>query len=252
VVGGAVVVSARGEFETTQDRHFADADEAHFRWATEDPAFAPVEDELLGPCLDGLAFPCLEVGCGEGTNLARLVRRGRPIGIDRYVEKARFAAHALPAARLACADAGALPFRDGTFRSVVVRDVFHHVPDAGRAAAEAVRVLAPGGTLAVLEPNGRNPLIAVQARLVAAEARLREFTPASVRALLAGLPLDDVRVSMAQALPLRRLLLHHRFGVPALGRIRPAAALLAASERVAARLVPRSRWSYTTIRARRR
>src|SRR5262249_25604471 len=162
--------------------------------------------------------------------------RGRSVGIDRYVEKARFAACALPAARLACADAAALPFRDGTFASVLVRDVLHHVPEPRRTAAEAVRVLAPGGTLVVLEPNGRNPLIALQARLVAAEARLREFTPASVQALLAGLPLGDVEVAMAQALPLRRLLLHHRFGFPALGRLRPAAALLAATERVAARL----------------
>jgi SAM-dependent methyltransferase len=245
-------MSARETFQATQDRHFGEADVAHFRWATEDPGFAPVEDALLAPCLDGIAFPCLEVGCGEGTNLARLVRHGRPVGIDRYVEKARFAAESLPAARLACADACALPFRDGTFASVLVRDVLHHLPEPRRAAEEAVRVLAPGGTLVMIEPNGRNPLVALQARVIAAEARLREFTPTTVQTLLAGLPLADVRVEMAQGFPLRRLVLHHRFGLPSLGRLRPARGLLAATERLAERLLPRSRWSYTTLRARRR
>lgn len=246
-------MSAPGAFQATQDRHFAEADVAHYRWTTEDPGFAPVEDELLAPLLPSLAPPCLEIGCGEGTNLARLARGGgHPVGIDRYHQKARFAAGAVPAARLAVADAGALPFRDGAFASVLVRDVLHHLPDPRRAAAEAARVLRPGGTLVVVEPNGRNPLIALQARLVAAEARLREFTPATVSALLAGLPLGEVRTEMAQGFPLRRLVLHHRFGVPALGRVRAATRLFEGTERLAAGLLPRDRWSYTVVRARRR
>ena len=154
------------DFQHTQDRHFVAADAAHYRWTTEDPAFAPVEDALLGPALAELRFPCLEIGCGEGTNLARLVGRGAAVGIDRYLDKLRFAARVVPAARLVAADALALPFRDGVFAGVLMRDLLHHVSDPRRAAAEAVRVLAPGGTLVVIEPNGRNPLIALQARLV--------------------------------------------------------------------------------------
>jgi SAM-dependent methyltransferase len=240
------------DFQAVQDAHWAAADAAHFRWTTQDPGFAPVEDALLEPFVAAFASPCLEIGCGEGTNLARLARRGTPFGIDRYPAKARFAATAVPRARVATADATALPFRDGTFASVLVRDLLHHLPDPRRATAEAVRVLAPGGTLLLLEPNGANPLIALQGWLVPAEAALRAFRPASVSDALAGLPLEQAETTMVQGFPLRRLVLHHRFGLPVLGRWGASARFLAAVERVTERLIPRTRWAYTVVRARRR
>jgi SAM-dependent methyltransferase len=241
----------RDGFQATQDLHFAEADVSHHHWATKDPAFAPAEDELLGPWLADLPFPCLEIGCGEGTNLVRLARRGLPVGIDRYVEKIRFAVRAVPGARGVVADAVALPFRDASFASVLIRDLLHHLPDPRGATAEAARVLSPGGVLLLLEPNGRNPLVALQARVVPAEAVLRRFTPASVLAALDGLPLEPVRVEMAQGFPLRRLVFHYRFGVPALGRTRAGAAIVGALERLGERVLSRSRWSYTVVRTRR-
>jgi len=245
-------VTTGRDFQTVQDAHWGTADPAHFAWTTRDAAFAPIEDELLLPLVRSLAFPCLEIGCGEGTNLARLASAGRTIGIDRYPAKARFAARAVPAAHVGAADAMALPFRDGTFASVFVRDLLHHLPDRPRAVAEAVRVLSPGGTLLVVEPNGANPLVALQGRLVAAEAALRTFRPASVMDALAGLPLDVVEVGRAQGFPLRRLVVHHRMGLPALGRWAPTAWLLALVERTLERLTPADRWSYTIVRARKR
>jgi SAM-dependent methyltransferase len=232
--------------------HFAAADAAHCRWTTTDPGFAPVEEALLGPRLAGLAVPCLEVGCGEGTNLVRLARRGRPFGIDRSVRRVRFAAEAVPGARLAAADAQALPFRDGAFASVLIRDLLHHLAEPRRAAAEAVRVLAPGGTLLVIEPNGRNPLVALQARLVAAERPLTTFTVTSALSALEELPLVERVVEMAQGFPLRRLVLPYRFGWPALGRTRMAVRVFERLERLAERLLPPARWSYTVVRSRRR
>jgi len=50
-----------------------------------------------------------------------------------------------------------------------------------------------------------------------------------------------------EPLPLRRLVLHYRFGLPSLGRVRPARAALAAVERVARRLLPPSRWAYVRV-----
>jgi len=245
-------MTAPDDFQSVQDAHWAEADAAHFAWTTHDPGFAPVEDALLEPLVSALAFPCLEVGCGEGTNLFRLARHGAAVGIDRYPAKARFAARAVPGARVAVADATALPFRDGAFASVLVRDLLHHLPEPRRATAEAVRVLAPGGTLLVVEPNGANPLIALQGRMVAAEAALKTFRPSSIAAALADLPLERIDTTMAQGFPLRRLVLHHRFGLPALGRWRASAQLLAGLERAIERVVPRQRWSYTVVRARRR
>lgn len=108
-----------------------------------------------------------------------------------------------------------------------------------------------GGTLVLLEPNGRNPLIALQAALVPVERGVRRFSPAFVRGLFAGLPFADVACDPAEAFPLRRLVLHYRFGLPALGRIGPAARALAAVERLGGAALPRDRWSYVTVRARR-
>jgi SAM-dependent methyltransferase len=239
-------------FQSVQDAYWSDADATHFHWTTTDRGFAPVEDALLAAPLAALQFPCLEVGCGEGTNLARLATRGPVIGVDRHPAKVRFAARAVPGARLAAADAIRLPFADGRFRGVLIRDLLHHLPRPEDALAEVARVLAPGGTLVVMEPNGANPLVALQARLVPAEAVARTFGPETVLRTLHGLPFAAPEVEMAQGFPLRRVVLHPRFGAPALGRIAPVARALAALEGVCARAMPRRRWSYVVVRATRR
>jgi SAM-dependent methyltransferase len=238
-------------FQALQDAHFEAADEAHFHWTTTDPAFAPVEDALLTPWLGTLPFPCLEVGCGEGTNLARLAPRGAPFAVDRSPRRAAFATRAVPGARVAAADALHLPFRNGAFRGVLVRDLLHHLDVPAAALAEVARVLAPGGTLVLLEPNARNPFLQLMAALIPAERGLRRFSPTYVRGLLGGQPFTDVRIEAAAGVPLRRLVLHYRFGIPALGRIRATARALAAVERTGERLLPRTRWSYVVARARR-
>jgi len=238
-------------FRSVQDRYFTAADVARFRWMTEDPAFAPVEDALLGPWIADLAFPCLEVGCGEGSNLVRLARRGPCVGMDLYPERARFAAGVVPGTPVTVGDACRLPFADGAFLSVLIRDLLHHLPEPRLALAEAARVLRPGGSLLLLEPNGRNPFNALQARLIAAEAGVRSSTPERLTGLFAGLPLDPPRLDMTQGFPLRRLALHYRFGAPILGRTRLAAAAFGGIERVGERLTPRRRWSYVVLRARR-
>jgi SAM-dependent methyltransferase len=239
------------EFLRRQADRFREAEPERFRWATAAPGFAESEDALLAPLLADLASPCLEMGCGEGNNLARLARRARCAGIDRFPRKLAFARRALPAVAFAAADAAALPFRDGAFASVLVRDLLHHVARPERVLAEAVRVLARGGRLWILEPNGRNPLVGLHARLVPAEIGALRSGPAQLRALLAGLPLEAVEIAMRQPLPLRRLLLHHRFGAPRLGRSRAVRALLSAAESAAGRLLPASRWCYVLLSARR-
>ena len=51
------------------------------------------------------------------------------------------------------ADATALPFADGSFRSVALLYVLYHLPDPALALAEARRVLQPGGLVAVAAPS---------------------------------------------------------------------------------------------------
>jgi SAM-dependent methyltransferase len=239
------------EFLRRQAERFGEAEADRFHWASSAPGFAESEDRLLAPLAAELAAPCLEIGCGEGNNLLRLAPGARCVGIDRYPRKLAFARRALPGAAFAAADAASLPFRDGAFASVLVRDLLHHVPEPQRVVAEAARVLARGGRLCILEPNGRNPLVGLHARLVPSEIGALRSGPQSLASLLAGLPLDAVALEMRQALPLRRLLLHHRFGAPGLGRSRAVRALLAWAESVAERVLPRSRWCYVLLSARR-
>jgi len=49
------------------------------------------------------------------------------------------------------ADVDDLPYADGRFHLVTCRIAPHHFPDIGRFIAEAVRVLRPGGVLAVVD-----------------------------------------------------------------------------------------------------
>jgi len=51
------------------------------------------------------------------------------------------------------ADAAALPFADSSFDAVLACHMLYHLPDAGRALDEMVRVLRPGGML-VVTTNG--------------------------------------------------------------------------------------------------
>lgn len=105
----------------------------------------------------------LEIGCGTG-NLALLVKRLHPtadvVGIDpdpkaraRAQRKARRAALSV---RLDRGYAEALPYADASFDRVLSALMFHHLTPEVQVAAlnEVRRVLAPGGTLQLLDIAG--------------------------------------------------------------------------------------------------
>jgi SAM-dependent methyltransferase len=242
---------AAPDFDRVQRDYFEEAEVERYFWVTTAPGFAETEDELLAPLAAQLEAPCLEIGCGEGNNLARFAKHLSCTGVDLFPKKLRFAATELATCKFAAADATRLPFADGSFRSVFVRDLLHHVKEPARVLAEVARVLAPGGTFCLLEPNGRNPLIWLQTRIVAAEAGAKIFSPDHVADFLTDLPLEAVLVRTRQPLPLRRTLLHYERGLPALGRSRPLRWLMAKAEALLGALLPRSRWTYIEITARR-
>ena len=231
-------------FADAQAAHFAAADAAHFAWQTAGPGFAPLEAALLAPLARAFTTPYLEIGCGEGGNFVHVGGGGLRVGVDAFAAKLAFARARVPGVAFVAGDAAAVPLASGTMRLVLIRDVLHHLPAPELAVAEAVRVLGPGGRLVVIEPNGANPLVALQARLVPAERGLRQSRPESVAALLRAHVPFDLACEMTQALPLRRLVLHYKLGAPALGRSRRVVRLLDAAEAACARVVPRARWSY--------
>ncbi|WP_373046991.1 class I SAM-dependent methyltransferase [Vulgatibacter sp.] len=105
----------------------------------------------------------LDVGCGVGhwgrVLAPILAADARVTGIDReprWVAEAAARAEALGLGgrfRYQQGDAAALPFADGTFDLVTCQTVLIHLNDPRQALREMLRVLRPGGTLFVTEPN---------------------------------------------------------------------------------------------------
>lgn len=97
----------------------------------------------------------LELGCGVGAELEIIAERWpavRLVGIDRSASHLAAARARLPGAiGLVKADATALPFVDRGFDRVVTIWMLEHVADPVAALREALRMLAPDGTLACLE-----------------------------------------------------------------------------------------------------
>jgi ubiquinone/menaquinone biosynthesis C-methylase UbiE len=95
----------------------------------------------------------LDLGCGPGTitvGLAELVAPGEVVGVEMdaaRVEQARALAHerGLTNVTIHEGDVQRLPFPDSSFDAVFEHMVFMHLPEPARAAAEAFRVLKPGG-----------------------------------------------------------------------------------------------------------
>lgn len=97
---------------------------------------------LLGPGYG----PCLDLGCGTGQYLTAIESTGRTvIGVDISADQLRIA-HPRGAG-VARADAAALPFGDGSFRTVTALWISTDVDDFRAVLAEAARVLEPGGML---------------------------------------------------------------------------------------------------------
>jgi SAM-dependent methyltransferase len=119
-------------------------------------------------------------GTGEpGLTVARLAPEGRIVLTDLAPEmlavaERRAAAQALTNVETRVCSADDLPFADGEFDSATVRFGFMFFPDQARAAAELVRVLAPGGRLVSsvwVDPDA-NPWTSILMGALATEVEL--------------------------------------------------------------------------------
>lgn len=114
----------------------------------------------------GPGVSVIDVGAGAGRHSFEAYRRGADITAfdmsesDMAAVATMFEAMAAEGqagesarAKAVVGDALALPYDDGTFDVVIASEILEHVPADDAAIAELVRVLKPGGTLAVTVPR---------------------------------------------------------------------------------------------------
>jgi SAM-dependent methyltransferase len=110
----------------------------------------------------------LDLGAGGGRHAFEAMRRGATVvAVDADRAAAKDCAAMMVALEdqddavrrghggggMAVGDALDLPFSDASFDRVIAAEVLEHVPEDRRAMAELVRVLRPGGTMAVTVPR---------------------------------------------------------------------------------------------------
>jgi ubiquinone/menaquinone biosynthesis C-methylase UbiE len=109
----------------------------------------------------------LEVGCGTGAVARTIAVRdgvGEVVGLDPspvFVERAKQIAAGVGNLSYVVGSGTALAFDDGSFDAVVFHTVLSHIPAAGAALAEAARVTAAGGALAVFDGDYATTTVAV-------------------------------------------------------------------------------------------
>jgi ubiquinone/menaquinone biosynthesis C-methylase UbiE len=130
-----------------------------------------VEDMIASTPDKGL---WLDLGCGTGWIHEVLRMKGyrrRLVGVDIAFGMLRFAKR--KHMRAVLGDAEHLPFEDNQFDGVLAKGVLHHLPDMKAAVAEIARVLRPGGSAVLADPN-LSPLRALRFAL---KNRAMHFSP---------------------------------------------------------------------------
>jgi ubiquinone/menaquinone biosynthesis C-methylase UbiE/GNAT superfamily N-acetyltransferase len=123
----------------------------------ENRRFAGIEATLrrfvtAPPDVDTIA----EVGCGTGHWLASLADvAGRRVGVDASAAMLAGAHANAPGALLVRAGADRLPLVDGSVDRIICMNALHHFPDCRDFAAEARRIVRPGGGILIvgLDPH---------------------------------------------------------------------------------------------------
>lgn len=138
----------------------------------------------------------LDLGCRSGALTRHLLEGNEVVGLD--VDEAALAKASALGIETVVADVEEpLPFPDASFDAVVAGELLEHLRFPDGLVAEARRVLRPGGVFAGSVPNA----FRLQSRLRFLAGRppeddpthLRLFSPAALRALLAGF--EDVRLA---------------------------------------------------------
>jgi SAM-dependent methyltransferase len=142
---GRVDTKAFDRFEAAGWARRADGYARHFVALT-----GRVVPDLLDAAGVGPGSRVVDLGSGPGHTAASAAERGaRVVGLDVAPEMVAIARGRHPDLTFEVGDAQALPFPDASRDAVVGNFVVLHLGEPERAAAEAARVLAPGGAVAL-------------------------------------------------------------------------------------------------------
>lgn len=131
----------------------------------------------------------LEVGCGDGLHARAYADAYRYVGVDVSASLAtRTAARIGRRGDAQVQDATALAFADDAFDAVVGTAVLHHMADPLAALQEWCRVVRPGGSVTLAEPNYLFPKDLVTAHTVPEERHKTNMAPWRVRRLCRAVP----------------------------------------------------------------
>jgi SAM-dependent methyltransferase len=116
--------------------------------------YSPITGRMVGPLLDAAGVRAgtrvLDVAAGPGCMTARAARRGAAVvGVDLDGSMVALARRRHPTLDFRQAAAEELPFEDASFDAVVANFLVHHLRSPSDAMSELVRVLAPGGVIAL-------------------------------------------------------------------------------------------------------
>ena len=114
----------------------------------------------------GAGVKVIDVGCGAGRHSFEAYRRGADViafdqnaadlnDVDEILQAMKDQGEVPASARAEAVkgDALDLPYVDGAFDCVIASEILEHVPEDDMAIAELVRVLKPGGSLAITVPR---------------------------------------------------------------------------------------------------
>ena len=113
-------------------------------------------DLILAAAQQRASGRILEDGCGVGMYLGRLARGAQAV-IGLEIEHERGLEARALVERVVCGAGESLPFPADHFDLVLSHEVIEHVQDDRAAVTEIVRVLRPGGRLALFCPNRGYP-----------------------------------------------------------------------------------------------